>query len=136
MMGVNFDAEAQLGGLLNKVTGGSKADKKKQSINLMAVRIFLQTKDSICCAPRLFYVVLQSLNISNNMTQLADIKYFEGQQIRTVWDADEEKYYYSVVDVVQVLTAQDDYQIARNYWKVLKNRLSKTVTNWLQIVTG
>ncbi len=46
MMGVNFDAEAQLGGLLNKVTGGSKADKKKQSINLMAVRIFLQTKDS------------------------------------------------------------------------------------------
>lgn len=67
------------------------------------------------------------------MTPLTDIKYFEGQQIRTVWDADEDRLYFSIIDVVQVLTEQPDYQLARNYWKVLKNRLSKnegqSVTN-------
>ena len=67
------------------------------------------------------------------MTPQTDIKYFEGQQIRTVWDADEDKLYFSVVDVVQVLTEQPDYQLARNYWKVLKNRLSK---NDGQLVTN
>ena len=67
------------------------------------------------------------------MTPHTDTKYFEGQPIRTVWDADEDKLYFSIIDVVQVLTVQPDYQLARNYWKVLKNRLSKnedqSVTN-------
>ena len=71
------------------------------------------------------------------MTPQTDIKNFEGQQIRTAWDADEGKLYFSVVDIVQVLTEQPDYQIARNYWKVLKNRLSKSedqlVTNCNQL---
>ena len=61
------------------------------------------------------------------------IQLFEGKQVRIVWDAEQEKYYFSIVDVVQVLTDSVDYQAARNYWKVLKNRLTKegneTVTN-------
>ena len=48
-------------------------------------------------------------------------------------DDEQEKWYFSVVDVVQALTDQPDFQRARNYWKVLKNRLLKegneTVTN-------
>ena len=52
------------------------------------------------------------------------IKVFESRQIRTHWNAEEEEWYFSVVDVVAVLT-DSNYQNARNYWKVLKNRLSK-----------
>ena len=52
------------------------------------------------------------------------IKIFESKQVRTVWDAEREDWYFSVVDVVAVLT-DSDYQTARNYWKVLKNRLSE-----------
>ena len=61
------------------------------------------------------------------------IKIFEQKQIRTVWNADEEEWYFSVVDIVSVLT-DNDYQAARNYWKVLRKRLSdegsELVTNY------
>lgn len=52
------------------------------------------------------------------------IKVFESKQVRTLWNAEEEEWYFSVVDIVAILT-DNDYQGARNYWKVLKNRLSK-----------
>ncbi len=50
---------------------------------------------------------------------------FENQPIRAAWDAEQEEWYFSVVDVGGVLTEQYDYDGARNYWKVLKNRLNK-----------
>jgi len=50
---------------------------------------------------------------------------FEEQEIRRVYDEKTETWFFSVVDIVQVLTQQPDYQAARNYWKVLKNRLRK-----------
>jgi DNA-damage-inducible protein D len=50
---------------------------------------------------------------------------FEEREIRRVYDEASETWWFSVVDIVQVLTQQPDYQAARNYWKVLKNRLSK-----------
>ena len=50
---------------------------------------------------------------------------FENQTIRRVYDEDTETWWFSVVDIVQALTQQPDYQAARNYWKVLKNRLVK-----------
>ena len=52
------------------------------------------------------------------------LQIFEDQPIRTVWDEEREEWYFSVVDVVRVLTEQPDYDGARNYWKVLKKRLS------------
>lgn len=65
------------------------------------------------------------------------IQLFEGKRVRIVWDADLEKYYFSVVDIVQVLTDSADYQTARKYWKVLKGRLKKegneSVTNCYQL---
>ena len=71
------------------------------------------------------------------MAQEETIKLFEGKQVRFVWDEVKQKYYFSVVDIIQVLTESVDYQAARNYWKVLKNRLAKegneSVTNCNQL---
>ena len=65
------------------------------------------------------------------------VQLFENQPIRTAWVEDEEEWYFSVVDVVGVLTEQPDIDGARNYWKVLKNRLkeegSQLVTNCNQL---
>ena len=61
-------------------------------------------------------------------------KTFENDNIRTVWDKDEEKYYISVVDIVTVLTESND---GRKYWNKLKQRLkeegNETVTNCHQL---
>ena len=58
---------------------------------------------------------------------------FDGQSIRRVFDEDTETWWFSVIDVVQVLTQQADYQTARKYWNQLKLRLNKegseSVTN-------
>ena len=53
---------------------------------------------------------------------MSNIKVFEDKKIRTQWNADEEDWYFSVVDIVGVLTDKD-YDNARKYWKVLKGRL-------------
>ena len=63
-------------------------------------------------------------------------KIFQNDNIRTVWNKEEEKYYISIVDIVGSLT-DNNYQGARNYWKVLKFRLkeegNETVTNCNQL---
>ena len=67
------------------------------------------------------------------MTKKEAIKIFEERKVRTIWDDEQEKWYFSIVDVIEILTEQPSHQGARNYWKVLKNRLIKegnqTVTN-------
>lgn len=64
------------------------------------------------------------------MTQKQAIQLFEEKKVRTVWDDEQEKWYFSVVDVVGVLTESDN---PRKYWSVLKTRLKKegneTATN-------
>ena len=73
---------------------------------------------------------------NEEMTQKQAIQLFEEKRVRTAWDTDAEKWWFSVVDVVSVLT-DSDYQTARKYWKVLKGRLIKegneTVTNCYQL---
>ena len=54
-----------------------------------------------------------------------DLILFEDYKIRRLYDEATETWYFSVVDIIQVLTQQTDFQTARNYWKVLKNRLNK-----------
>ena len=56
------------------------------------------------------------------MTQKQSIQLFEERNVRTIWDDVQEKWYFSVVDVIQVLTA-NDYQTARKYWNKLKERI-------------
>ena len=64
------------------------------------------------------------------MTKHEIPKLFEDRKIRAVWDDEQEKWYFSIVDVVGVLTNSENPQ---TYWRVLKNRLKKegneTVTN-------
>ena len=56
------------------------------------------------------------------MTENTQIKLFEDKKVRTLWDKESEEWYFSVVDVVAVLTESAN---PNNYWKVLKNRLKK-----------
>ena len=69
-----------------------------------------------------------------DMTKQNPIKIFEEKKVRTVWDSDKEEWYFSIVDVIAVLT---DSPNPRNYWKVLKHRLVKegneSVTNCNQL---
>ena len=71
------------------------------------------------------------------MTQYNAIKVFEHKRVRSSWDAETETWFYSIVDVVGILTDQPDTRHASNYWKVLKNRLAKEgcelVTNCNQL---
>ena len=68
------------------------------------------------------------------MTKETAIKLFNEKQIRTHWDDDKGKWYFSIIDVVGVLTESEN---PNNYWKVLKNRLKKEgselVTNCNQL---
>ena len=50
---------------------------------------------------------------------------FEGHEIRRVYDEKTETWWFSVVDIIQVLTQQPDFQTARKYWNKLKERLTK-----------
>lgn len=56
------------------------------------------------------------------MTKETAVKLFEQKQVRSVWNEEEEKWYFSIVDVIDVLTASSN---ARKYWSVLKTRLKK-----------
>ena len=68
---------------------------------------------------------------------MQELKVFEEKQVRTVWDEVQEKWYFSIVDVVNVLTESKDYLTARKYWNKLKQRLllegNETVTNCHQL---
>lgn len=57
------------------------------------------------------------------MTQRTAITLFEGTKVRVAWDDEEENYYFSIVDVVQILTDQPSTRNASTYWAVLKKRL-------------
>ena len=64
------------------------------------------------------------------MTKKQALQLFEQKKVRTIWDEEQEKWYFAIVDVVAVLTDSENPQ---TYWRVLKNRLKKegneTVTN-------
>ena len=58
------------------------------------------------------------------MSDTENLQLFEDQPIRSAWDPQEEEWYFSIVDVVGVLTDQPDARGASTYWAVLKKRLS------------
>lgn len=71
------------------------------------------------------------------MTKKETLKLFEDRKVRTLWDDQEEKWYFSIVDVVAILADSKDYQTARKYWNKLKQRLKEEgfqpVTNCHQL---
>jgi uncharacterized protein YukE len=72
--------------------------------------------------------------IINQMKKETDIKLFENYKVRSLWDSEQEKWYISIVDVVEVLTESPN---PRKYWSVLKTRLkqegNQTATNCSQL---
>ena len=70
------------------------------------------------------------------MNENNSIKLFENKNVRVAWNDEQEKWYFSVVDIIAVLT-DNDYQAGRKYWKTLKMRLNKEgselVTNCYQL---
>ena len=61
-----------------------------------------------------------------NATKIS-IRFFNDKEVRAIWDEENSKWWFSVLDVVGVLNAQDDYEKNRNYWKYLKAKLKKTL---------
>ena len=67
------------------------------------------------------------------------VQLFETQQVRTAWDEQSEKWWFSVLDIITILTDQVDYKKVRNYWKWLKNKLNSegsevvSITNQLKL---
>ena len=59
------------------------------------------------------------------MSKKEQIQLFENRNVRTLWDEQEEDWYFSIVDVVAILTDQQDSKKASTYWSVLKGRLRK-----------
>ncbi len=53
------------------------------------------------------------------------IRFFDDREVRAIWDEENSKWWFSVLDIIAVLTIQDDYSKTRNYWKYLKAKLKK-----------
>ena len=58
-------------------------------------------------------------------TEKISIQFFDDREVRAVWDEENSKWWFSVLDIVGVLNEQDDYEKNRNYWKYLKAKLKK-----------
>ena len=58
-------------------------------------------------------------------SQKISIRFFDDREVRALWDETNAKWWFSVLDIVAVLTNQDDYGKTRNYWKYLKAKLRK-----------
>lgn len=73
------------------------------------------------------------------MSSKISIRFFDDREVRAIWDEEQAKWWFSVLDIVGVLNAQDDYTKNRNYWKYLKTKLKReqnevvSVTNQLKL---
>ena len=63
------------------------------------------------------------------------IRFFDDREVRAVWDEQKSKWWFSVLDIIAVLTDQDDYTKTRNYWKYLKARLKKENSQVVSVTT-
>ncbi|MFZ4456250.1 MAG: protein adenylyltransferase Fic [Bacteroidales bacterium] len=77
-----------------------------------------------------------------NHPQKISIRFFDDREVRALWDDENAKWWFSVLDIVAVLTDQNDYAKNRNYWKYLKARLKKegsqlvSATTQLKLLAG
>ena len=63
------------------------------------------------------------------------IRFFDDREVRAVWDEQNAKWWFSVLDIVALLTDQDDYTKTRNYWKYLKAKLKKENSELVSVNT-
>lgn len=69
------------------------------------------------------------------MMNKVSIRFFDDREVRAVWDDELSKWWFSVLDIVAVLTDQDDYTKTRNYWKYLKAKLKKEKSELVSATT-
>ena len=69
------------------------------------------------------------------MNNKISIRFFDDREVRAVWDEEKSKWWFSVIDIIAVLTDQDDYAKARNYWKYLKAKLKKEKNQVVSVTT-
>ncbi len=68
------------------------------------------------------------------------IRFYNDREVRAVWDDEQSKWWFSVLDVVGAINEQDNYSRTRNYWKYLKTKLRKqgselvSATNQLKLL--
>jgi cell filamentation protein len=67
--------------------------------------------------------------------QKISIRFFEDREVRALWDEQNAKWWFSVLDIIAVLTDQDDYTKTRNYWKYLKAKLKKENEQLVSVTT-
>lgn len=63
------------------------------------------------------------MDIANFVMSKISIRFYNDREVRAIWDEENSKWWFSVLDIVGVMNGQDDYQKNRNYWKYLKNKL-------------
>ena len=63
--------------------------------------------------------------LKNGVSQKISIRFFDDREVRALWDKQNARWWFSVLDIVAVLTDQNDYTKVRNYWKYLKAKLKK-----------
>lgn len=63
------------------------------------------------------------------------IRFFKDYKVRAVWDEDNSKWWFSVLDIVGAINQQDDYEKNRNYWKYLKSKLKKGESEVVSVTT-
>jgi cell filamentation protein len=74
------------------------------------------------------------------MNQKISIRFYHNKEVRAIWDEENSKWWFSVIDVVGILNEENDYVKVRNYWKYLKTKLKKensqlvSVTNQFKLV--
>jgi cell filamentation protein len=70
----------------------------------------------------------------NNSAKIS-IRFFDDREVRAVWDEENSKWMFSVLDIIAVLTDHDEYAKARNYWKYLKAKLKKENSEVVSVTT-
>lgn len=63
--------------------------------------------------------------MKENETDKISIRFYNDREVRAVWDAEKQQWFFSVLDVIGAINQQDDYAKNRNYWKYLKTKLKR-----------
>ncbi len=59
------------------------------------------------------------------MKEKISVRFYKDREVRAIWNDEQNKWWFSVLDIISVLNEQDDYAKTRNYWKYLKTKLKK-----------
>ena len=120
---------------------------RPQSVNIL-IAFSLQTPIQSSIIKHIFRInesnillyLLSLYDIQFKLMSKISIRFFNDREVRAIWDETDSKWWFSVLDIVGVLNAQDDYTKNRNYWKYLKNKLKNegsevvSVTNQLKLL--